>query len=82
MKKRPSSTQVPESAAPRGEECCLEMRGAEGAGPVSPPLLLGLLFLSESAFHFVIYSLDQHMAAIPALHSACHSALTLIGRMC
>lgn len=37
---------------------------------------------SPSPFHLLIYSLDQHMAPIPALHSACHNALTLIGLMC
>lgn len=31
---------------------------------------------------FLIYSLDCHMAAIPALDSACHHALTLIGLIC
>lgn len=31
---------------------------------------------------FLIYSLDCHMAAIPALNSACHHALTLIGLIC
>lgn len=41
------------------------------AEPLTPPLP-----------GFLIYSLDHHMAAIPALDLLCHHALTLIGLIC
>lgn len=44
--------------------------------------LLPLLSSSSSFLCLLIYSLDCHMAAIPALNSACHHALTLIGLIC
>lgn len=44
--------------------------------------LLPLLSSSSPFLCLLIYSLDCHMAAIPALNSACHHALTLIGLIC
>lgn len=77
--KQPSSTQVPESTAPqggrgRGRWLLSWERGCRGRVTLSTAR-------SPSPFHLLIYSLDQHMAPIPALHSTCHNALTLIGLM-
>lgn len=55
------------------------------AADAASPFLLPTLPLPTSLppfICFLIYIPDCHMAAIPALDSACHHALTLIGLIC
>lgn len=70
--------------------CSLETHLMVFGGYLAPLMLHHLFFCPAShSYHpppfspsFLIYSLDRHMAAIPALDSACHHALTLIGLIC
>lgn len=80
-----SDTLIPEGVAPRGAA------GAQwhGGGREKPVRLqsFGAVLNRPRCVIFsvtcpLIYSLDCHMAAIPALDSACHHALTLIGLIC
>lgn len=84
-----SDTLIPEGVAPRGAAGAQWHWGRKGEtgesfGAVFKQTMLrrptSLILLSVTCS--LTYSLDCHMAAIPALDSACHHALTLIGLMC